>query len=119
MVLVAVQALRAHHSFAAEFDADRTIRITGTLVRVDWTNPHSYFRVEVQDEKGAAVVWICEGAPPAALSRNGFRRGDLKAGDRIVIEGYPARDGSHLLDVRRILLESGRVIFRGSPPVQR
>src|SRR5664279_6333024 len=71
----------AHHSFAAEFDASKAIRLSGTLTKIEWTNPHSYFYLDVKDEKGAVVNWGCEGAAPGALSRRGFKKGDIKLGD--------------------------------------
>jgi hypothetical protein len=105
----------AHHSFAAEFDATKAIRLTGPLTKIEWTNPHSYFYLDVKDEKGAVQNWACEGAGPGALSRRGFKRGDIKLGDTIVVDGYRAKDGSRLIDARRVTLPDGRVIYGGSP----
>jgi len=103
----------AHHSFAAEFDGNRPIRIEGTLSKLEWSNPHSYFYIDVKDEKGNIVTWGCEGANPGALSRRGFKKGDVKLGDKLVVDGYAAKDGSHLMDARRIYL-NGKAIFSGS-----
>jgi hypothetical protein len=100
----------AHHSFAAEFDANQSIRITGTLTRIEWTNPHAYFYVDVKGDDGSVAAWSCEAGAPGALSRRGFRRGDLKLGDTIVVDGYRAKDGSHLLDARRVTLPDGRIL---------
>ena len=111
--LTAIPA-RAHHSFAAEFDGSRSIRITGTITRIDWTNPHSYFYVDVKDDKGNVVNWGCEGAGPGALTRRGWRKGDVKIGDTLIVDGYPAKDNSHLMDARRVTLPDGRVISGGS-----
>ena len=85
----------AHHSFAAEFDASKAIRITGTLTKVEWTNPHIYFYLDAKDEQGNPVRWTCESGAPGALSRRGFKRGDLKLGDTIVVDGYRAKNGSN------------------------
>jgi len=103
----------AHHSFAAEFDGKKPIRIEGTLSKLEWTNPHSYFYVDVKDEKGNTVTWGCEGANPGALSRRGFKKGDVKLGDKIIVDGYAAKDGSRLMDARRIYL-NGKPIFGGT-----
>jgi hypothetical protein len=103
----------AHHSFYAEFDGNKPIRIEGTLSKIEWTNPHSYFYVDVKDDKGNIVTWGCEGANPGALSRRGFKKGDAKIGDKLVVDGYAAKDGSHLMDARRIYL-NGTPIYGGS-----
>jgi hypothetical protein len=119
-ILVAVSALTAaapalaHHSFAAEFDGQKPFRITGSLVKVEWTNPHIYFYVDVKDETGAVVKWTLSAGSPGALSRRGFKKGDLKFGDTIVVDGYLARDGSHTMDARRVTLADGRVVSGAS-----
>ena len=105
----------AHHSFAAEFDGSKAIRLVGALTKVDWSNPHTYFYLNVKDEKGKLVNWACEGGGPGALSRRGLGKGDLKLGDTIVVDGYRAKDGSNLIDARRVTLPDGRSIYGGSP----
>ena len=112
--LAAALPLAAHHSFAAEFDGTKAFRIKGTLTKIEWTNPHSYFYLDVKDDRGAVVNWACEGGGPGALSRRGFKRGDIKLGDTLIIDGYVAKDGSHLIDARRVTLPDGRVIYGGS-----
>jgi hypothetical protein len=106
--------LLAHHSFAAEFDGTKPIRLTGALAKIEWTNPHSYFYIDVKDESGKVVTWGCEAGAPGALSRKGFKRGDLKLGDTIVVDGYLAKDGSHLVDARRVTLPDGRIVSGAS-----
>ena len=106
--------LLAHHSFAAEFDGSKAIRITGALAKIEWTNPHTYFYLDVKGEDGKVTTWSCEGAAPAQLSRRGFKKGDLKLGDALVVDGYRARDGSQLMDARRVTLADGRIVSGAS-----
>jgi hypothetical protein len=106
--------LAAHHSFAAEFDASKAIRLTGTLTKVEWTNPHTYFYIDVKSEDGSVVKWGCEAGSPGALSRRGFKRGDLKLGDTVIVDGYRAKDGSNLMDARRVTLPDGRIVSGAS-----
>jgi hypothetical protein len=114
MALAASIPVIAHHSFAAEFDGSKAIRLRGELVDIQWTNPHTFFYINVTDEKGAVVKWACEAGAPGALSRRGFKRGDLKLGDTIVVDGYRAKDGSNLMDARRVTLPDGRIVSGAS-----
>lgn len=106
--------LAAHHSFAAEFDGNKAIRLKGKLTKIEWTNPHSYFYMDVIDDGGSTVNWSCEAGSPGALSRRGFKRGDIKLGDTLIVDGYLAKDGSHLIDARRVTLPDGRIVSGGS-----
>jgi len=115
LTVVAAVSAWAHHSFAAEFDATKAVRVTGTLTKIEWTNPHSYFYIESKDEHGNVQTWTCEGAAPGALGRRGFHKGDVKIGDTVVVDGYRAKDGSRLMDALRLTLPDGRIIFGGSP----
>jgi hypothetical protein len=105
----------AHHSFSAEFDGHKPVRLVGALTKVEWTNPHSYIYIDVKDDQGKVVNWGCEGGGPGALTRAGMKKTDLKIGSVIVVDGYLAKDGSHLIDARRVTLPDGRNIYGGSP----
>jgi len=112
--LAAAIPLVAHHSFAAEFDGSKAVRLKGSLTKIQWTNPHSYFYIDVTDDSGHVVNWACEAGAPGALSRRGFKRGDIKLGDTIIVDGYLAKDGSNLIDARRVTLPDGRIVSGGS-----
>jgi hypothetical protein len=104
----------AHHSFEAEYDSAKPIKITGTVTKVEWMNPHARFYVDVKDEKGAVTNWNFELGSPNVLKRQGWQRDSLKAGDTVTVEGYLAKDGSMLANARRVTLADGRKVFAGS-----
>ena len=104
----------AHHSFAAEFDGTKPVRLIGTITKIEWTNPHSYFYLDVVDSKGHVSNWACESGNPGALSRRGWNKGDIKYGDKLIVDGYLAKDGSKFIDARRVTLPDGRVVYGGS-----
>jgi hypothetical protein len=107
-------AANAHHSFAAEFDATKPVRLVGAITRIEWTNPHSYFYLAVKNSRGEIITWGCEAGNPGALSRRGWNKGDIKLGDTLVVDGYLARDRAHLVDARRVTLPDGRVLSGAS-----
>jgi Family of unknown function (DUF6152) len=114
----AVYALSAaaHHSFPAQYDADKPVTLTGTVTNVEWMNPHILFYIDVKDEKtGEVVNWTLEMGSPNSLLRLGWTRNSLKAGDVVTVEGSLARDGSPLANARSVVLAStGRKMFAGS-----
>jgi Family of unknown function (DUF6152) len=113
-LFVPAEQVQAHHSFAAEFDGTKAVRLVGKLTKIEWTNPHSYFYLDVTSESGKVSNWGCEAGAPGALSRRGFKKGDIKIGDTLVVDGYLAKDGSHLIDAQRVTLPDGRVVSGAS-----
>ncbi|MFT4246901.1 MAG: DUF6152 family protein [Pseudomonas sp.] len=115
MSLVSTSA-QAHHSFAALYDANKPVRIKGKLTRIDWTNPHTYFHIDVVDSHGVVNNWTIEGAGPGALSRRGFKEGAVKIGDTLIVDGYlTKKPKTRLVDGRVVTLPDGRVINSGTP----
>ena len=104
----------AHHSFAAQYDANKPITLKGTVSKVEWTNPHARFYVDVRDENGTVTNWNLELASPNVLVRNGWSRKSLNVGDEIVVEGSLAKDGSKMANARVVRLADGRRVFAGS-----
>ena len=108
--------LPAHHSFGAEYDANKPITVTGVLTKIEWTNPHSFIFIDVTDEKGTVANWKLEGYPPNVLYRNGWKKDTtMKVGDKITVTGWHARDGSNWGQSREITLPSGKKMIFGPP----
>ena len=106
--------LRAHHSFAAEFDAKKPVKLRGTVTKMEWINPHSWIHVDVKEPNGKVTAWMVEGGAPNALLRRGFTKNSLPVGTEVLIEGYQAKDGSMRANGRDITLPDGKKLFVGS-----
>ena len=104
----------AHHAFAAEFDANKPIKFTGTVTKVEWVNPHTWIHVDVKKPDGTVENWAIEGATPNSLFRRGVTKEVLKAGTEIVVDGFQARDGRLRGNGRDITFPDGRTLFLGS-----
>jgi hypothetical protein len=106
-LLVAGARVSAHHSFAAEFDADKPIKLTGIVTKVEWTNPHVWFYVNVKDPKtGEVTNWGAEMGPPHGLQRRGWRQNTLKIGDEVTVDGSMAKNGAKRMNARSVTLTS-------------
>ena len=104
----------AHHSFAAEYDSNKPVTLKGVVTKLEWTNPHARFYVDVTDDKGVVTNWNLELASPNVLVRNGWSRKSLKPGDEVTVQGSLAKDGSKMANARAVTLADGKKVFAGS-----
>jgi hypothetical protein len=114
VLIVAAPRLFAHHSFAAEYDGSKPVKVSGVVTRVQWTNPHIWFFVDVKDDQGRVTNWGFSAGPPGVLQRRGISRSALEIGDAIVVEGFRARDGSNNASGGRVTFTDGRSVFTAS-----
>ena len=111
---LAGSAVYAHHSFAAQYDANQQVTLKGTITKVEWMNPHTYFYIDVPDEAGKVANWAVEGGAPNVLYREGWKPTTLKQGDKVTILGSRAKDGSRLVNALSFQLPDGRCVFAGT-----
>ena len=114
-VLLFGAAASAHHAFNAEYDANKSMRWTGTVTKVEWTNPHARFYIDVKDANGVVTNWNFEMGSTVQLRRQGWTRDSLKLGDQITVDGYPAKDGAKMASAKKVILADGHSVFSETP----
>ena len=112
-LLITSMRISAHHAFAAEYDENRRVTVSGTVTRFDWTNPHAWLYVGEKDGSGNATVWSFEMGSPGGLTRRGWVRTALKTGDHVTVEGYGAKDGSNRANAGTVIMPDGGKLFGG------
>ena len=113
LLLIAALPVWAHHSFAAEYDSNQLVTLKGVITKVEWTNPHMYFYVDVKDESGKVASWALEGYPPNTLKRTGFPRDLLKIGEVVTVTAYRAKDATNWGASREVTFPDGSKKFSG------
>lgn len=114
LVVLHSGTLVAHHFFSSEYDGEKTFKISGVVTKIEWTNPHVRFYVDVKEADGAVSVWNLELASPSALLRNGWTSRTLKVGDLVTVAGYPAKAVATRGAARSVVVPDGRSLFTGS-----
>ena len=118
LLVLAAARVQAHHAFAAEFDANKPVKLKGTVTRLEWVNPHSWLHIDVKKPDGTVEQWMIEGGPPTSLLKRGFTKKSLEAGTEVAVEGFMSKDHAcHPIcraNGRDITFTDGRKLFMGS-----
>jgi hypothetical protein len=112
-LLITAMRISAHHAFAAEYDENKPVTVTGIVTAFNWTNPHAWLYVDERDETGKVTSWGFEMGSPGGLTRRGWKKDELKKGDRVTLEGFGAKDGSNKANATTVTLPDGRKLFGG------
>jgi len=117
LIIISFQ-VRAHHAFAAEFDANSPVKLSGKVIKIEWINPHAWIHIEVADESGSSQIWMIEGGTPNTLIRSGINKNSIKPGTEIIVRGFQAKDKTCKpackANGRDITLSNGEKLFMGS-----
>ena len=104
----------AHHAFAAEFDANKPVKLRGTVTKMEWINPHAWIHIDVKKSDGTTEMWMIEAGTPNTLLRRGFTKDSLKSGTEVLVDGYQSKDGSLRANGRNLTLPDGQTLFLGN-----
>jgi hypothetical protein len=113
-LIAATMPLMAHHSFAAEFDSNKQVKLTGVVTKIDWTNPHVWFYLDIKDEAGKITNWGFEMGPPHLLQGQGWTRTTMKLGDTVTVQGSRAKNGTNRVNARNVVTPDGKKVGAAS-----